>query len=53
MEKAKNKRVKCTQRDYIFGFKLAVIDLVEKDEITYKQVQKHYGIQGKSTVLIW
>jgi transposase len=35
------------------GFKLAVILQVEKGELTYKQAQKKYGIQGRSTVLVW
>lgn len=48
-----DKRVKRTQRDYTLGFKLAVVDIVEKGEMTYKQAQKHYGIQGRSTVLVW
>lgn len=44
---------KRTQRDYNMGFKLAVISQVEKGELTYKQAQKAYGIQGRSTVLTW
>jgi len=35
------------------GFKLAVVRQVEKGELTYKQAQKEYGIQGRSTVLVW
>jgi transposase-like protein len=35
------------------GFKLAVVGQVEKGEMTYKQAQAAYGIQGKSTVLVW
>lgn len=46
-------KTKRTQRDYNMGFKLAVISHVEKGEMTYKQAQKTYGIQGKSTVLTW
>jgi len=46
-------RRKRTQRDYNMGFKLAVVDQVEKGELTYKQAQAHYGIQGRSTVLNW
>ena len=46
-------RKKRTQRDYNLGFKLAVVDQVEKGELTYKQAQKTYGIQGRSTVLTW
>lgn len=46
-------RKKRTQRDYNLGFKLAVISQVEKGEMTYKQAQTMYGIQGRSTVLVW
>jgi len=42
-----------TQRDYTLGFKLQVIEEVEKGNWTYKQAQKRYGIQGRSTVLVW
>lgn len=45
--------VKRTQRDYSLTFKLAVVDQIEKGELTYKQAQKRYGIQGRSTVLVW
>ena len=44
---------KRTQRDYSLAFKLAVVDQVEKGEMSYKQAQDHYGIQGRSTVLVW
>lgn len=44
---------KRTQRDYNLGFKLAVVEQVEKGEMTYKQAQESYGIQGRSTVLVW
>ena len=53
MKSSENKRKKRTQRDYNLGFKLAVISQVEKGEMTYKQAQKAYGIQGRSTVLVW
>lgn len=46
-------REKRTQRDYTLAFKLAVVDEVEKGELTYKQAQRRYGIQGRSTVLVW
>jgi transposase-like protein len=45
-----NKR---TQRAYSLAFKLQVIEEVEKGELTYKQAQRKYGIQGRSTVLVW
>ena len=30
-----------------------MISQVEKGEMSYKQAQKAYGIQGRSTVLVW
>jgi len=48
-----DKRVKRTQRDYALAFKLSVVDQIEKGEMTYKQAQKRYGIQGRSTALTW
>ncbi|GKT30930.1 hypothetical protein ADUPG1_005689, partial [Aduncisulcus paluster] len=53
MKKEETQRVRRTQRDYKMGFKLAVVAMVEKGEMTYKQAQKAYGIQGRSTVLVW
>src|SRR5665213_3307373 len=44
---------KKTQRDYSLAFKLQVVEEVEKGEITYKQAQRKYGIQGRTTVLVW
>lgn len=47
------KRKKRSQKDYNLGFKLSLVSRVEKGELTYKQAQRLYGIQGKSTVLVW
>jgi len=44
---------KRTQRDYSMAFKLSVVDQVEKGEMDYKEAQRRYGIQGRSTVLVW
>ena len=44
---------KRTQKDYTLGFKLGIVMLVEKGDMTYKQAQRIYGIQGRSTVLVW
>ena len=44
---------KRSQRDYNLGFKLALVSRIEKGEMTYKQAQRIYGIQGRSTVLVW
>lgn len=53
MKNKAQKRVKRTQRDYNLGFKLSIVSDVEKGNYTYKQIQKVYGIQGRSTVLVW
>ena len=45
--------VKRTQRDYTMSFKLAVVEQIEKGEMTYREAQDRYGIQGRSTVLEW
>lgn len=45
--------IKRTQRDYTLAFKLAVVEQVEKGALSYKQAQERYGIQGRSTVLVW
>lgn len=49
----KNKYVKRTQRDYPLSFKVSVVSEVERGNLTYKQAQQKYGIQGRSTVLEW
>jgi len=52
-KKESGQRIRRSQRDYSLAFKLDVVSQVEKGELTYKQAQKKYGIQGKSTVLVW
>ena len=53
MDNKEKTDVKRSQRDYTMAFKLSVVAQVEKGEMTYKQAQKAYGIQGRSTVLVW
>ena len=53
MGKKEETRKKHSQRDYSMSFKLSVIDEIEKGTLTYQQAQDLYGIQGKSTVLVW
>lgn len=53
MNRSEFKREKRSQRDYNLGFKLSIVSQVEKGELTYKQAQRKYGIQGRSTVLVW
>ena len=45
--------LKRSQRDYTLAFKLSVVAQIEKGELTYKEAQQRYGIQGRSTVLVW
>jgi transposase-like protein len=45
--------IKRTQCDYTLAFKLSVVDQIEKGGLTYKEAQRRYGIQGRSTVLVW
>lgn len=52
-ESGKGDPIKRTQKDYSLAFKLQVINEIEKGLLTYKQSQKKYGIQGRSTVLNW
>lgn len=53
MTVSNNPTRKRTLRDYSMAFKLGVVERVEKGEMTYKQAQKQFGIQGRSTVLVW
>jgi len=53
METQSTEKKKRSQRDYSLAFKLQVVSEVEKGEVSYKQAQKKYGIQGRSTVLVW
>jgi transposase len=53
MNKGQFRVPKRTQRDYTLAFKLQIVDEVEKGDFTYKEAQRRYGIQGRSTVLIW
>ena len=53
INKGQFRKEKRTQRDYSLPIKLKVILEVEKGELSYKEAQRKYGIQGRSTVLIW
>lgn len=52
MSSREPQRVKRSQRDYTLAFKLSVVEEVEKGMLSYKQAQRKYGIQGRSTVLV-
>lgn len=45
--------VKRTQRDYTIGFKLSVVQEIERGELSVKGSLRKYGIQSHSTVLNW
>ncbi len=45
--------VKRTQRDYSLTFKLALVEQIEKSELSCQQAQSRYSIQGNSTILVW
>lgn len=45
--------VKRTQRNYTLAFKLGLVELIEKGELTPAQAKERYGIQGSSTVMAW
>ena len=53
MEQPEKEHKRRSQRDYGLAFKLSIVEEVEKGISTYKQAQKKYGIQGRSTVLVW
>ncbi|PHR20169.1 MAG: hypothetical protein COA38_19640 [Fluviicola sp.] len=44
---------KRTQKDYTMSFKLTVVKEVESGLLSLSQAKSKYGIQGKSTVLLW
>ncbi|OGU58594.1 MAG: transposase [Ignavibacteria bacterium GWF2_33_9] len=52
-QEQKVQKEKRTQKDYSLAFKLQVVNEVEKRFVTYKEAQRKYGIQGRSTVLVW
>ena len=46
MKNPSEPRERRSQRDYSLPFKLAVVGEVGRGEVSYKQVQRRYGIQG-------
>lgn len=52
-DSSENSKIRRSQRDYSLAFKLQVISLVETGQCTYKEAQRRFGIQGRSTVLVW
>ena len=52
-QKKEEQYVKRTQKDYSQAFKLQVVGQVERGELSTHQAQKKYGIQARSTVMLW
>lgn len=52
-QEKENVYVKRTQKDYSQTLKLRVVGEVERGELSTKQAQKKYGIQSRSTVVLW
>lgn len=52
-ESRKTPHLRKSQKDYSLAFKLQLVDEIEKGLLSYKQAQTKYGIQGRSTVLVW
>lgn len=48
-----DQRVKRSRYDYTLNFKLSVVERVERGDLTPRQAQLHYGIQGPGTVRRW
>lgn len=45
--------VKRTQKDYTLSLKLQVVKEVETGELSTIEAQRKYGIQSRSTVMLW
>jgi len=48
-----DQRVKRSRYDYTLTFKLGVVARIERGELTCREAQRHYGIQGAGTVGNW
>ena len=48
-----DQRVRRSRYDYTLTFKLGVVARIERGELTCREAQQHYAIQGASTVLNW
>lgn len=44
---------KRTQKDYTLAFKMQVVDEIEKGELSQHGACRKYGIQARSTILVW
>jgi transposase len=53
METTREQAQRRSQKDYSLAFKLQVVSEIEKGEISRTQARSKYGIQGKTTILVW
>ena len=53
MQEAEEQRGRRSQRDDSLAHKLAVVGDVARGELSKKQAKPRYGIQGRSTGLVW
>ena len=44
---------KRTQRDYSMSLKLQIVQQIERGELSTCQAQKEYGVQSRSTIMLW
>lgn len=51
--KSNTNYVKRAQKDYTLSLKLQVVKEVETGELSTKVAQRKYGIQSRSTVMLW
>jgi transposase len=52
-EEKEGQYVKRTQKDYSQSLKLQIVGQIERGELSTHQAQKKYGIQSRSTVMLW
>lgn len=50
MKTTKTKDVKRTQRDYTLGFKLSIVEQVEKGDFTYAELYKTWCLMRLNTL---
>lgn len=48
-----DQQVRRSRYDYTLSFKMGVVERIERGELSARQAQRQYGIQGNCTVLNW
>jgi len=52
-EEKERQYVRRSQKDYSQTLKLQIVGQIERGELSTHQAQKDYGIQSRSTVMLW